>query len=411
MTTRKGGARRRGKGSITSYQTASGTRWRWQLRVPVDPENGEAGERQAGKGGYLTADDADAGLDEAKRKLRQRLTFSRAVPTVSEHLEQWVAGRHLERSTLVSYRRLIRVHINPELGEIPLDRLTANRIAKHYRQLAIDGRRDIHSRGKPLSANTIAKVHAVLAAALDVAVSDGLIVTSPARTRTSVQAPTGRNIRAQRPEMVVWTAAQLSTFMSWCQANGDSLYPLWAFVAYTGTRRSEALAVMWRDVDLSSGRITIRRALDTTQRDVVKLTKSGGARVIDIDAGTVAVLRAWRTTLAGLSLDRVRADAYVFGTLREGRTRSPNDVSRSWRRCNDAAQEALGADLVPSIRLHDLRHTHASLLLALGVPVKVVSERLGHASATITLDVYSHVLPGQGRAAADMLAAAVNAAH
>ncbi|MBT1191311.1 tyrosine-type recombinase/integrase [Rhodococcoides kroppenstedtii] len=408
---RRATGRRRGKGSITSYQTAGGVRWRWQLRVPLDPEDPDAGDRQTGKGGYLTASDADDGLDEAKRKLRQRLTFSRSMPTVAEHLEAWVGGRQLERSTLVSYRRLVRVHIVPELGDIPLDRLTANRIATHYRQLSVDGRRDVHSQGKPLSANTIAKIHAVLAAALDVAVSDGLIAVSPARKRTIVQPPTGRKIRAQRPEMAVWTAAQLSTFLAWCETQGDPLHPLWTFIAYTGTRRSEALAVMWRDVDLDKGRVTIRRALDTTQRDVVKLTKSGGARVIDLDAGTTAILRTWRRTLGGLSIERAKPDAFVFGTVREGRPRSPNDVSRSWRRRNDAARAELGADAVPAIRLHDLRHTHASLLLALGVPVKVVSERLGHASATITLDVYSHVMPGQGRAAADMLAAAVRTAQ
>lgn len=185
------------------------------------------------------------------------------------------------------------------------------------------------------------------------------------------------------------------------------MYPLWAFVAYTGTRRSEALALTWRDVDLAHGRVSIRRALDTKQRDTVKLTKSGGARVIDIDADTVAVLRSWRSTLGGLSLDRVRAEAYVFGNLRDGQTRSPNEVSRRWRYRVRSARESLGEDTLPAIRLHDLRHTHARLMLALGVPVKVVSERLGHASATITLDVYSHVLPGQGKAAADLLAAAI----
>lgn len=401
------GKRRTGKGSITSYPTKAGTRWRWQLRVPVDPENPDEGERQTGGGGFLTADAADDALDEAKRKLRQRLTFTRAVPTVGEYLDEWVAGRQLERSTLVAYRRLIRVHIAPALGDVPLDKLTATRIARHYRDLATSGRRDAIGLGKPLSANTISKVHAVLSAALDVAVSDGFVAVNPARKRAIVQPPTGRAVRAQRPEMQVWTAEHLARFLVWSRDGGDDLYPLWAVIAYTGVRRSEALALMWRDVDLAAGRVSIRRALDTTQRDTVKLTKTGGARVIDIDADTVAVLRAWRATLGGLSLDRVRADAYVFGTIREGRPRSPNEVSRRWRRRVAAARNELGTDALPVIRLHDLRHTHASLMLALGVPVKVVSERLGHASATITLDVYSHVLPGQGKAAADMLAAAV----
>lgn len=398
-------------------------RWRWQLRVPIDPEDPAGGERQTGAAGFATAADADDALDEAKRKLRQRVKFAQSVPTVGEYVDQWIDGRQLERSTLASYRRLARNHIAPGLGSVALDKLTATRIARHYRQLAKDGRRDKAGAGKPLSANTIAKAHAVLSAALDAAVSDGYIAVNPARKRDIVQPPTGRMIKAQRPEMHVWTAEQLGAFLTWCRDDyDDAMYPLWAVIAYTGARRSEALALVWRDIDLAHGRVSIRRALDTTQRDTVKLTKSGSARVVEIDAGTVAVLRAWRSTLASLSLDRVRPDAYVFGNVRTGQPRSPNEVSRRWRTRVSAARAAqesddppaslapLGEDALPAIRLHDLRHTHASLLLALGEPVKVVSERLGHASATITLDVYSHVLPGQGKAAADLFAAAVKGA-
>lgn len=402
-------SRRRGKGTIVSYQTKAGTRWRWQMRVPIDPEDPDAGERFASRGGFATAADADDALDEAKRKLRQRVKFARDMPTVAQYVDQWIDGRQLERSTVAGYRRLARNHI-AALGAVPLDKLTATRIAKHYRQLAKDGRRDMKYSGKPLSANTIAKTHAVLSSALDAAVSDGFIAVNPARKRDIVQAPTGRTIKAQRPEMQVWTAAQLGAFLTWCRNEyDDPMYPLWSVVAHTGARRSEALALLWRDIDLSLGRVSIRRALDTTQRDTVKLTKTGGARVVDIDADTVAMLRAWRKSVASLSLDRIRPDAYVFGNLRTGQPRSPNEVSRRWRTRVQAARKELGNDQLPAIRLHDLRHTHASLLLALGVPVKVVSERLGHASATITLDVYSHVMPGQGKRAADLLAAAVKA--
>ncbi|WOC12532.1 tyrosine-type recombinase/integrase [Gordonia sp. MP11Mi] len=377
------------------------------MRVPVDPEDPDAGSRFASGGGFLTADAADDALDDAKRKLRQRIKFARDVPTVATYVGAWIDGRQLERSTVAGYKRLTRNHITPQLGEITLDKLTATRIAKHYRQLAKDGRRDGSNAGKPLSANTIAKVHAVLAAALDAAVSEGYIAVNPARKRDIVQPPTGRAIRSQRPEMQVWTAAQLNAFLSWSRDTyDDPMYPLWAFIAHTGVRRSEALALRWADVDMKHGRVSIRRALDTTQRGVVKLTKSAGARVVDVDADTVSLLKSWRKTLGKLSLERMQADAYVFGNLRDGSTRSPNEVSRRWRTRVEAARGTLDDEL-PTIRLHDLRHTHASLLLALGVPVKVVSERLGHASATITLDVYSHVLPGQGREAAELLAAAV----
>ncbi|MFD4183971.1 tyrosine-type recombinase/integrase, partial [Rhodococcus sp. NPDC058514] len=273
------GSRRRGKGSITSYETKSGTRWRWQLYVPIDPENPDDGVRQTGGGGFKTAADADEALDDAKRKLKARMTFARSVPTVAEYVDQWIDGRALERSTIAGYRRLARNHIRPYFGTTQLDKLTSAKLAKHYRELQAQGRRD--GKGGGLSANTTAKVAALLSAVLDAAVSDGLIVANPAKKRAVVQPPTGRQIRAAKPEMHVWTGDQLAAFLQWCRDQDDVLFPLWSLIAHTGTRRSEALALRWGDVDMTNGRVAIRRALDTTQRATTKLTKSGGSRVVD----------------------------------------------------------------------------------------------------------------------------------
>jgi integrase len=137
-------------------------------------------------------------------------------------------------------------------------------------------------------------------------------------------------------------------------------------------RRGEALALRWRDVEL--------------------------------DAGTVAALRAHPAARGGLALDLVRHSALVLSNL-DGTHRHPERFSRRFAGQVLQARKALGDEQLPVIRLHDLRHTHATLLLADGVPVNVVSERLGHASATITLTVYQHVHPGMGREAADRFGA------
>jgi integrase len=126
--------------------------------------------------------------------------------------------------------------------------------------------------------------------------------------------------------------------------------------------------------------------------------------VVDIDADTVAALRAYRATRAVLAAGLVCDPALVLGNL-DGTHRHPERYSRRFVEQVLQARRALGEDQLPRIRLHDLRHTHATLLLAAGEPVKVVSERLGHASATITLTVYQHVRPGMGRQAADRFAA------
>src|SRR3954447_3851242 len=175
-------------------------------------------------------------------------------------------------------------------------------------------------------------------------------------------------------------------------------------------RRGEALALRWRDIDLDAGRAAVRRSVGEVkakgagEKLIEGPTKTGRARVVDLDAGTVAALRAYRAARGLLTLDLVRDTALVLGNL-DGTHRHPERFSRRFVAHVDQARRALGEELVPAIRLHDLRHTHATLLLAAGVPVKVVSERLGHASPTITLTVYQHVHPGMGRQAADRFAA------
>lgn len=240
---------------------------------------------------------------------------------------------------------------------------------------------------------------------LDAALDDGHVSVNVARNRRRVQAPTGRQIRAQRAEISTWTGEQLRAFMEWDRdVFDDDLAALWRMIAYTGARRSEALALRWGDIDLKQGRISIRRSADTTQRDTVKTTKTGGSRAVDIDAETVAVLRAFKALRGAIHLDLARPDAYVFGNP-QGALRSPNEISRRWS-YRVAAARAAGVD-VPRITLKGLRHTHATLLLELGIHPKVVQERLGHSNIATTMNIYSHVTPTMQRDAIDRLAAFV----
>lgn len=139
------------------------------------------------------------------------------------------------------------------------------------------------------------------------------------------------------------------------------------------------------------------------------LTKAGKPRVVDLDAAAAAVLRSFRLARAAMALQLVRDDALVFGD-HEGRHMHPERVSRTFKATVERCRKALGDAAPPEIRLHDLRHTHATLLLARGSPVKVVSERLGHANTTVTLSVYAHVMPGNQRQAADLFASLVTEA-
>ncbi len=397
-------SRSRHAGSITSYATESGQRWKFQIYVPKDPERPEHGDTRITRGGFKSLEEAQRVLAEALRKKKSNGRFQVKTPTIGEYAEHWIAGLRLQNSTIQGYQKIIRNHLTPYLGTIRLDMLTATRIASHYRQLETSGRRDKPGYGQPLSANTVSKVHVLLAAMLDAAVDDGLILINPAKKKRTVNPPSSSQVRAQKPEIITWTGPQLHAFLTWNRDElDDELFPLWRTIAYTGMRRSEALALRWGDLNFTTGRLAIRRAADVTTRNKAKTTKTGiGASPRPRYRDSLAVLKAYKAKRGAISLDLARADAYVFGND-AGEIRSPNEVSRRWTTRVRRAQTEI--DELPRVTLKGLRHTHATLLLELGEHPKVVQERLGHSTITTTMNIYSHVTPTMQKAAVDRFAA------
>jgi integrase len=396
-------SRSRHAGSITSYETKSGRRWKFQIYVPKDPERPELGDTRLTRGGFNSLDETQRALAEVLRKKKANARFQSKVPSVGEYAAHWIAGLRLQNSTIEGYKKAIRIHVTPYLGTIRIDQLTPTRIATHYRQLETSGRRDKPGYGTPLSANSVSKVHVLLAAMLDAAVDDGLVLINPAKKKRTVNAPTASQVRAQKPEIITWTGPQLHAFLTWNHDElDDALFPLWRTIAYTGMRRSEALALRWGDLNFTTGRLSIRRAADVTTRNKAKTTKTGSARVLDLDIDTFGVLKAYKAKRGAISLKLARADAYVFGND-AGEIRSPNEVSRRWTSRVQRAQVVL--DELPRVTIKGLRHTHATLLLELGEHPKVVQERLGHSTITTTMNIYSHVTPTMQKAAVDRFAA------
>jgi integrase len=400
-----GKSRRAGRGAIYKYKTQAGaTRWRWQLYVPVNVEEPDGESKRISGGAFLTDKLADDGLQEAIKKMKaQQVIGSSLTPTMAWYADQWLAGLQLEDSTIYGYQKIVRNHVNPYLGAVRVDRLTATRLARHYRELLQSGRKDAKHLGEPLSANTVNKVHIVIGAMLDAAIDDGLISQNPARKKRTVMAPTGTQIRAASPEVATWSATALKGFLAWDRdILEDELYTLWRTYAFTGMRRGEALALKWSDVDMTGQRISVRRATNPVVRHETKSTKTGRSRVLDIDSDTVADLKAWKALRGSISLDLARPGAFVFGNL-AGEMRSPNEVGQRWNYRLREARAHFGEEHLCHLTIKGLRHTHATLLFELGVHPKIVQERLGHSNISTTMNIYSHVTPTMQRSAIEKL--------
>lgn len=397
-------ARKPGEGSIREYQTADGkTRWLIVYRVP-DPATGKT--RQKLQRGFTSQKAASKALRDHLVKVDKGEYVEPSKLPIGDYLDRWLAGMRLAPSTRASYAKNLRLHVKPRIGGVPLRAITAATLDAMYRELEASGRADGKVGG--LSARTVRYIHTIIGRALRDAIRQGLLIASPADKATPPSAK-----EAKPPEMKCWTAEQLSAFLAWSRDRDDELQALWLTLALTGCRRGEALALRWEDLDIDNARLAIRRSAGLVktkgegERIVVGPTKTGQSRVVDLDPSTVGALRAYRKERAGIDLSLARPDALIFGTV-QGEVRHPERTSRAWQtRMTQIAADKKVKDAPPAIRLHDLRHTHASLMLGAGVPVRVVSERLGHASATITLGVYAHVMPGHQADAAGKLAALV----
>jgi integrase len=294
--------------------------------------------------------------------------------------------RSLRPSTRLAYQVHLRRYLLPHLGTIPLTRLSAADIERMHQTLFGSG-----ATGARLSTATVHRVHATLTSALNHAVRRGLIATNPAAL---IDLPP-----ALRREMTVWERAELNTFL--LAAQQHRLWALFTLMAYTGVRRGEAVGLRWRDVDLNRGFAHIEQQIIwLPAAPVTGPPKTrAGRRIVALAAQVVHALQwqAARQALERSAASGTWVDAGLVFTQPCGAALDPARVSRAFDRLVSVLD-------VPRIRLHDVRHTSASLGLAAGESLLEVSRRLGHSSITITAEVYAHVSPSSAHAAAERLA-------
>lgn len=367
------------------------TRWYVVVDAGVDA-NGR--RRQKWHGGFRTRHQAEVvraklvdDLHRGAYVLPDRMTLAEWVQ------ESWLplTKARVKPSTFDSYRRNLELHVLPELGARRLQQLTPSMLTALYGDLASD----VVNR-RPLSTKTIRYIHTMVHKALADAMDAGLVALNPAD-----RAKPPRPGRLSTRGVQTWRAEELARFLD--HVRGHRLEAIWRLSAMTGMRRGEVLGLRWRDVDLDASRLSVRQALVAVAYAVIESTpKSHNARVIDLDSETVDRLRAHRERQQAERNEWGAAyhDQDLVAAKQTGEPIHPHSFSQAFERL------VAGLD-VPRIRLHDLRHTHATLALGAGVPVKVVSERLGHESPAFTLKQYVHVVPGMQAEAAQRVAALV----
>jgi integrase len=342
--------------------------------VVVDLGKGPDGKRiRKWHSGFRTRKDAERARIDLLAKLQAGAYVEPSKLTVGRFLvEQWLPSlrAQVKPRTHAWHQTNVSNHLVPAIGNIELQKLMPGHLNKVYADL-----------DSKLSNQTIHHLHATIRRALADAVRWGLVNRNAAILANPP--------RPERHEMQTWSASELRTFLE--SVRTDRLYSMWLLASSTGMRRSELLNLRWRDVDLGAARVS-----------VVESKTAAGRRSIAIDKDTVSALKAWRT--AQLQERMLQGPAYVDSGL----TFTRSDGSRlreSW--LDHTFQRKIRQLGLPKITFHGLRHAHATIALAAGIHPKTMSARLGHASVSITLDLYSHAVPALEEEAAATVAALV----
>ena len=371
-----------GEGSI-SRRISDG---RWEGKYTIQTVNGPKRKTVYGKKKSEVVRELTKAIADADGRI---FTEERDM-TVETYLERWLTDAvrgTVRESTYSRDKYLVNSHIEPAIGHLKLKNLTALHLQGLYRSLLDSG----------LSGSTVQKAHHVLHKALSQAVRWDLIARNPA---DAVKAPTPSK-KAMRP----LSAEQARRLLGAASKAGDRLEAFYVLAVHTGMRRGELLALMWEDVELDSNvaSLRVRRTLTRTESggayDLGEPKTKNSRRTIRLTRGAVEALRTHRKRQAEekLKLGGLYGDQGLVFAGEGGGILNPSNLrQRSFKPLLKNAG-------LPDISFHDLRHTCASLLFQRNVHPKFVQELLGHSSVAVTLDTYSHMLPGMGGEAADAM--------
>ncbi|MGF9909470.1 tyrosine-type recombinase/integrase [Brevibacillus porteri] len=333
------------------------------------------------KRGFRTKKEAEKAMVEAQAALQKGEYIEPSKKMFQDYLNEWIKSkRNLGEQTLELYESYLRTHIIPSLGQIPLAKLTA-----HDVEMFLDS---LHDKG--LSPSTVKRIFSVVNASLNSAEIKGIVSKNVANRVEKPQA-------SSRRQLVVWEPEFVSDFLE--KTKYASRYWIAVYLAVmTGMRQGEILGLRWSDIDFDNRNLTIQQTVNRHReiKDGAKTKKS--VRSVALSPETIEVLKEHRKLIlqerVELGPDYQNNDLVVCTQF--GGPTTQRAIQKVW-------PNFLKKTGAPKITFHDLRHTHASLLIKQGVHIKVISERLGHSSITITMDKYGHLMPNMQAEAAEGL--------
>jgi len=362
--------------------------WNIVLDYGYDPDTGKRNRKcRAFRG---TKKEADVQATEIQHRANVGDLVLPTKMTTATFLERWLIDdchSIVNANTYDGYSRIVYNRFIPTIGAIPLPNLTTERIQRQYADWLGHGRVD----GKGgLGATTVQRYHQCLHSALDTAVKWRLIGLNVA---DAVEVP-----RPKSAGMKINVLDEDSLRRVLQAAKDTEYYPVFYCAAYTGMRRSEIMALRWCDVDLEMSQVHVNRSLHQLPGgvfDIRPVKTAYSKRCIDLPPSLTLVLRQHKETMAATcsAAGRTMKDDDLVFSRADGQPVSPDAITKVWIKL-------VRREGFHGVRFHDLRHTHATLLLKMGVHPKIVQERLGHSSIRVTLDIYSHVVPGLQQAAA-----------
>lgn len=356
-------------------------------------------------GRRATKPEAERILAEMLKELGDDTYVTPQKKNLNEFLKSWL--EHIKHvvaySTYHRYESIVNKHLIPSLGSTQISKLKPMQIQEFYTTLLAPGSRKDKREGV-LSPRSVRYIHATLHKALNQAIEWRLLKVNPS---DKIKLPAQK-----KKEMKVWDDDQVRIFLASLKEKKHRLYPLYVVAFATGMRQSELLGLRWQDINLDGKVLSVRQVLSEVNGTFdIKEPKTKKPRTITLPASAVSVLRGHKMSQ---SEETVKINDALTGEEQAERKSAENKkfndlvflsstgtliAKRNLLRHFENWQETLKTE--PRLTFHEIRHTHATLLIKSGIHIKVVSERLGHASIRITMDTYGHVLPSLQQGAAD----------